>query len=151
MFRPSQLVVLAGFAGCVEHITWHGALVPLAATSVHPRLLSCVPHGAMNQCMGCQAVWPLTGRAHLVIGGYHNERVFCTKGKYMEILKNDGTPCDRAPRGLNSRLADVFRAPGMGMVETLKELRELTAKDRDDFRAWFEAAGYPTPEAGKTA
>lgn len=67
----------------------------------------------------------------------------------MEIYKFDGTPCDRAPRGLKLRLADVFRRPGQGMSETLKELNELTDADNADFRAWFEAAGYPTPAPGK--
>lgn len=58
------------------------------------------------------------------------------------IYKHDGTPCDTAPRGLKLRLADVFKRPGQGMSETLKELNELTPDDMRDFHNWFEANGY---------
>lgn len=38
----------------------------------------------MNQCMGCQAGWPLNPRgSHVVIGGYPGEIVACTKDRYM--------------------------------------------------------------------
>ncbi len=38
----------------------------------------------MNQCMGCQAGWPLTPTRdrHAVVGGYPGEGVACTRARY---------------------------------------------------------------------
>jgi hypothetical protein len=38
---------------------------------------------SQNQCMGCQAGWPLDGASHLVPPpGYLHERVGCTRDRY---------------------------------------------------------------------
>lgn len=53
---------------------------------------------SVNQCQGCQAGWPLiehkpwpkgskTMYFHLVVGGYKNERAFCSKARYEEPVK----------------------------------------------------------------
>ncbi len=59
-----------------------------------------------NQCMGCQAGWPLipghfsTRPLHEVIGGYHWEVVGCTAERYLatsstkEPLPPDPVPQD---------------------------------------------------------
>ena len=53
----------------------------------------------MNQCMGCQAGWPIKrvykgrdGRVyetHEVVGGYFGEGVGCTKERYEPITLGD--------------------------------------------------------------
>lgn len=40
----------------------------------------------MNQCMGCQARWPVHHRAHTVVGGYPHERVACTADRYDDEI-----------------------------------------------------------------
>lgn len=53
----------------------------------------------------------------------------------FEYTKYDGSPLDRAPRGVKVRLADVYRKNGQRMSNA----------DLADFRVWFEQNGYPTP------
>ena len=61
----------------------------------------------------------------------------------MTILKADGTEMTRDIRGVKVRLADVYKTPGQKVLDLMNELKQLTEADLADFRAWFEAAGYP--------
>lgn len=41
----------------------------------------------MNQCMGCQAGWPMrNANTHIVQGGYKGELVGCTAARYTSNL-----------------------------------------------------------------
>lgn len=61
----------------------------------------------------------------------------------MQILKADGTEMSKEPRGLKLRICDVFKKPGQGSADIMGEIKQLTDKDLEDFRSWFNAAGYP--------
>jgi hypothetical protein len=54
-----------------------------------------------------------------------------------------GTDLKKEPQACKVRLARVFKLPTQSMVDIMNELKTLTDKDMDDFRAWFAAAGYP--------
>lgn len=56
---------------------------------------------------------------------------------------SSGNELDTTLRGLKLRLSTVFKSPGQSMTSMMAELRTLTPKDEDDFRDWFNAAGYP--------
>ncbi len=57
----------------------------------------------MNQCMGCQAGWPLKPRlvgsffVHEVVGGYPHEIVACTKDRYATPIDTTGKSVTKIP------------------------------------------------------
>ncbi len=62
---------------------------------------------ARNQCMGCQAGWPMRGPAmHAVKGGYPWEVVGCTRARY-EPAREDTT--DVTPKETIEHLKELSR------------------------------------------
>lgn len=61
----------------------------------------------------------------------------------MDILDFNGVPLETGKVALKVRLAKTFRASGQGMGDIVKELHSLTPKDMEDFKTWYESAGYP--------
>jgi len=66
----------------------------------------------------------------------------------FEYTKYDNSPLTRDVQGVKVRLANVFKRPEDNMLAIMNQIRELTPKDLEDFKTWFEAAGYPCNAVG---
>lgn len=88
-----------------------------------------------NQCMGCQAGWPIRGGNHKVVGGYPGELVACTKERYtldeirrkavraLSVFGSHKIGCDL----LHTEMMDATRAAAArctcGYSDAVKELQ----------------------------
>ena len=59
------------------------------------------------------------------------------------ISKCDGSPLDPKPAALSARLAGVFKRADQNLSQFTAEIKALSDKDKADFVAMFDAAGYP--------
>ena len=67
------------------------------------------------------------------------------------LTKFDGSPLDPHPQAVKVRLSQVFRLPGQTMGGIVEELKSLTEADLEDFRRWFESAGFPCTHVAAAA
>ena len=49
----------------------------------------------------------------------------------------------KEPQACKVRLARLYKRPDQTMVDIMGELKLLTDKDLEDFKRWFNEAGYP--------
>ncbi len=59
------------------------------------------------------------------------------------LTKYDGTECTKEKRALTLRLMDVFKRPTDNAASLSAEIKLLTDADKEDFKRWFNEAGYP--------
>ncbi len=58
------------------------------------------------------------------------------------FTKYDGTECTKEKRALTLRLMDVFKRPTDNAARLSAEIKQLSETDKEDFKRWFETAGY---------
>ena len=87
----------------------------------------------MNQCMGCQAKWPVHHRWHEVVGGYPHERVACTADRYDDAKADLQQQLATARAALREAcdLLDKYRG-GIGTADRprVAELRAIGKGDK---------------------